>query len=207
MKIVLATKNAGKVREMQAILADLPVEILSAADFPELPDVVEDGKTFTENAVKKAKTVCEATGLVAVADDSGLEVDYLEGAPGIYSARFAGEGKSDLDNNLKLLGLLHDLPMQKRTARFSCVIAVATPCGELHTAEGTCEGLVGYDMRGEKGFGYDPLFYLPEYDKTFAELELDLKNTISHRGRALAGVRDILANISERLAAEQCGLG
>lgn len=202
VKIVLATKNAGKVRELQAILADLPLEVLSLADFPHLPEVVEDGQTFTENAVKKAKTVCEATGLTAVADDSGLEVDYLEGAPGIYSARFAGPGRSDLDNNVKLLGLLHDLPLEKRTARFRCVIAVATPRGELYTAEGACEGLVGYDMRGDKGFGYDPLFYLPQYDKTFAELDLDLKNTISHRGRALAQVKGILADIVERLAAE-----
>lgn len=202
MKIVLATQNAGKVRELQAILADLPVEVMSLADFPDLPEVVEDGQTFAENAIKKAKTICEAAGLLAVADDSGLEVDYLEGAPGIYSARFAGPGKSDLDNNLKLLGLLHDLPKERRTARFRCVIAVAVPKGGVYTAEGSCEGIIGYDMQGDKGFGYDPLFYLPEYDKTFAELDLSLKNTISHRGRALAQVKGILAEIVERLAAE-----
>ncbi len=206
MKIVLATQNAGKVRELRAILADLPVEVLSMADFPDIPEVLEDGQTFTENALKKAKTVCEATGLLAVADDSGLEVDYLDGAPGIYSARFAGAGRNDLDNNMKLLGLLHDLPMEKRTARFRCVIAVVTPCGETYTAEGTCAGLIGYDMQGAEGFGYDPLFYLPEYKKTFAELELSLKNTISHRGQAVAQLKNILANITERLAAEQCGL-
>ncbi|MHB9095779.1 MAG: RdgB/HAM1 family non-canonical purine NTP pyrophosphatase, partial [Eubacteriales bacterium] len=162
MKIVLATGNQGKVHELKAILSNLDVEVLSLKDFPEIDEIVEDGSTFEENAVKKAKAVTDATNLIAVADDSGLEVDCLGGAPGIYSARFAGEGKNDTDNNLKLLSLLKETPDEKRTARFRCVIAICTPCGERFTAEGACEGMIGHEMRGDKGFGYDPLFFLPE---------------------------------------------
>lgn len=207
MKIVLATGNQGKIKELKAILSDLDVDVLSLQDFPEIEEIIEDGLTFKDNAVKKAKAVTEAVGLIAVADDSGLEVDCLAGAPGIYSARFAGEGKSDLENNLKLLSLLKDVPDEKRTARFRCVIAVSTPCGELHTAEGACEGIIGRELKGTKGFGYDPLFFLPEYNQTFAELDPGVKNKISHRGRALAKAKIILAGIIERVEIEQCGLG
>ncbi len=194
-KIVLATGNQGKVRELKEILGDHDIEVLSLRDFPDIGEIIEDGSTFAENALKKATTVAKATGLVAVADDSGLEVDFLDGAPGIYSARFAGEGKNDLDNNLKLLSIMKDVPAPQRTARFRCVIAVATPSGETYTAEGTCEGIVAREMRGDNGFGYDPLFFLPEYGKTFAQLEPDLKNRISHRGKALARAEDVLARI------------
>jgi XTP/dITP diphosphohydrolase len=207
MKIVLATGNQGKVRELKSILADFDIEILSLKDFPEIGEIIEDGTTFAENAIKKAREVTQATCLVALADDSGLEVDFLDGAPGIYSARFAGEGRSDLDNNQKLLGLLNDVPEDKRTARFRCIIAITTPCGDVFTADGTCEGIVGREMKGDKGFGYDPLFYLPEHDQTFAELDLGLKNRISHRGRALAKAKEVLAGIIERIEMEQCGLG
>lgn len=207
MRIVLATRNVGKVRELKAILHDLEVEVLFLKDFPEIGDIVEDGRTFEENAIKKARTAAEAAGCIALADDSGLEVDYLNGAPGVYSARFAGEGKNDLDNNMKLISLLAGVPDEKRTARFRCVIAVAAPWGELHTAEGTCEGRIGHEMKGEKGFGYDPLFFLPEYHQTFAELDPRLKNRISHRGKALAKVKDVLRGIIERVELEQCGLG
>jgi XTP/dITP diphosphohydrolase len=207
MKIVLATGNQGKVQELKSILADFDIEVLSLQDFPEIGDIIEDGTTFAENAIKKAREVTQAIGLVALADDSGLEVDFLDGAPGIYSARFAGEGRSDLDNNQKLLGLLNDVPEDKRTARFRCVIAITTPCGDVFTANGTCEGIVGREMKGDKGFGYDPLFYLPEHDQTFAELDLGLKNQISHRGRALAKAKVVLAGIIERIEMEQCGLG
>lgn len=195
MKLVLATGNQGKVRELKAVLNGFDVEVLSLKDFPQIGEIVEDGQTFAENALKKARTVTEATRLVAVADDSGLEVDCLGGAPGIYSARFAGEGKNDLDNNMKLLSLLEGVPDEKRTARFRCVIAIATPEGEVFTEEGTCEGVIGREMRGDQGFGYDPLFYLPEYGKTFAELDLSTKNRISHRGRALARAKNVLAGI------------
>jgi len=207
VKIVLATGNQGKVKELKAILSDLDVEVLSLKDFPEIGEIIEDGVTFTENAIKKAKAVTEAVNLIAVADDSGLEVDYLDGAPGIYSARYAGESSSDLENNLKLLSLLKDVPDEKRTARFRCVIAVSTPCGEMYTTDGTCEGVVGRKMKGELGFGYDPLFFLPEYNRTIAELDPEIKNRISHRGRALVKAKVILAGIIERVEMEQCGLG
>lgn len=207
MKIVLATGNQGKVKELKAILSDLDVEVLSLKDFPEIGEIIEDGVTFAENAIKKATAVTEAVNLIAVADDSGLEVDYLDGAPGIYSARFAGESSSDLENNLKLLSLLQDVPDEKRTARFRCVIAVSTPCGEMYTTDGTCEGIVGHEMKGELGFGYDPLFFLPEHNRTIAELDPEIKNRISHRGRALVKAKVILAGIIERVEMEQCGLG
>ncbi|PKM82964.1 MAG: non-canonical purine NTP pyrophosphatase [Firmicutes bacterium HGW-Firmicutes-14] len=207
MKIVLATGNQGKVRELAEILGDLEVQVLSLKDFPEIGEIIEDGLTFEENAVKKAIAVMEATGLTALADDSGLEVDALDGAPGIYSARFAGEGKNDMDNNLKLLSLMKEVPDQKRTARFRCVIAISTPCGELYTSDGSCEGVIGHEVKGDKGFGYDPLFYLPEYGRTFAELDSDIKNRVSHRGRALVKAKNIMAGIIERVEMEQCGLG
>jgi XTP/dITP diphosphohydrolase len=206
-RIILATGNQGKVRELKEILGSHDIAVLSLRDFPEIGDIVEDGATFAENALKKATAVAEATGLIAVADDSGLEVDFLGGAPGIYSARFAGEGKNDLDNNLKLLSLMKEVPDQQRTARFRCVIAVATPCGETYTAEGSCEGVVAWEMMGDQGFGYDPLFFLPEYEKTFAQLEPGIKNRISHRGKALAKAESVLAGVIERVEMEQCGLG
>lgn len=195
MKLVLATRNQGKVREMSELLGPQGIEIISLAEFPELGDVEEDGDTFRENAIKKASAVCEQTGLMALADDSGLEVDALDGAPGVHSARFAGEPKDDAANNRKLLDLLSGVPPEQRTARFRCVIAIAVPDGWAYTADGTCEGVIAEEPRGSGGFGYDPLFYLPEYGKTFAELDLETKNKISHRGRALAGALDILSEL------------
>lgn len=192
MKIVLATNNKGKVREFEVLLAGLPLEILTLADFPHLPEVVEDGTTFSENAAKKARETASATGLLALADDSGLEVDYLAGAPGVYSARYAGPQKSDGDNNARLLSDLAQVPAEKRTARFRCVIAIATPEGRVELAEGSCEGRIGFEPKGEGGFGYDPLFLVPEYGATFAELDLDIKNKISHRGKALKVAADLL---------------
>lgn len=194
MKIVLATNNQGKVREFHVLLAGLPLEILTLADFPHLPEVVEDGTTFSENATKKARETASATGLLALADDSGLEVDYLAGAPGVYSARYAGPQKSDKDNNARLLKDLSEVPTENRTARFRCVIAIATPEGKVELAEGSCEGRIGFTARGEGGFGYDPLFVVPEYGATFAELGLEVKNRISHRGKALKAAADLLRN-------------
>lgn len=198
MKLVLATRNHGKIREMAEILAPLNIEVLSMDAFPDFPEVEEDGETFLENAVKKARVTAQATGEIALADDSGLEVDCLDGRPGVHSARFAGEPKDDRANNEKLLSLMVDVPPERRTARFRCAIAVATPGGEVHTTDGTCEGVIIGEPRGGGGFGYDPLFYLRQYGKTFAELDLATKNKISHRGRALAGVLDILAELSSR---------
>lgn len=195
MKIVLATGNRGKVEELKYILKDLDAQVISLNEFPQVGDIIEDGATFEENAIKKAKAVSDATGLVAVADDSGLEVDFLNGAPGVYSARFAGEDKDDEENNNKLLSLLAGQPPEKRSARFKCVIAVSCPKGQLYTAEGTCEGVIAEDKKGEGGFGYDPLFIVPEYNKTFGELEPHIKNIISHRAKALEKIKPILEDI------------
>lgn len=195
MKLVLATKNLGKVREMAGLLEPHGIELVSLQDFPGIGEIEEDGGTFRENAIKKASVTCEQTGLMALADDSGLEVDHLDGAPGVHSARFAGESKDDTANNTKLLDLLEDVPAEGRTARFRCVIAIAVPGGWVYTAEGACEGVIIGEPRGDGGFGYDPLFYLPEYGKTFAELDLETKNQISHRGKALAGALDILSEL------------
>ncbi|MBF7083125.1 XTP/dITP diphosphatase [Desulfallas sp. Bu1-1] len=195
MRLVLATHNEGKVRELQELLASTGFEVVSLARYPHVPEVVEDGETFRDNAIKKAREVSAAVGEITLADDSGLEVDYLNGAPGVHSARFAGEGHDDAANNKKLLRLLEGVSWEKRTARFRCVVAVATPDGRVATAEGTCEGIISTEPRGENGFGYDPLFFVPEYGKTFAELNSEEKNAISHRGRALNNARKILDNL------------
>lgn len=195
MKLVLATRNKNKIKEMIELLAPSGIEALSLDQFPRIGRIEEDGRTFRENAVKKASAVCEQTGMMALADDSGLEVDCLDGAPGVFSSRFAGEGSDDRANNEKLLELLTGVPPEQRRARFRCVIAVAAPDGFVYTAEGTCEGYIAEELRGERGFGYDPLFYLPEFGKTLAELDLKTKNKVSHRGKALLGALDILAEL------------
>jgi XTP/dITP diphosphohydrolase len=200
LKVVLATRNAGKVREIEDILAPHGFEVISLQEFPEIGEIIEDGSTFKENAMIKATTVAGYTGLIALADDSGLEVDALDGAPGIHSSRFAGEEKDDQANNRKLLELISDIPAEQRTARFKCVVAIAEPDGWVHLAEGSCEGIIINEPRGEGGFGYDPLFYVPDYDKTFAELDPAIKNKISHRARALEGAVDILTDLKKMLA-------
>lgn len=183
-RIVLATRNRHKVSELQALVAPLGIEVLSAIDYPDLPDVIEDGTTFEENAVKKAREIAAKTGEHTLADDSGLCVDALDGAPGVYSARYAGENGNDAANNEKLLEALADVPDDQRTAHFVSVIAYATPNGAIHTFRGTCEGVILRTYRGTNGFGYDPLFYLPEHGMTMAELDPSEKNRISHRARA-----------------------
>lgn len=198
MRIVVATGNRGKLTELQSMLGPLGVEVKSLADYPGLPEVVEDGATFADNAVKKAVAVAGATGEIALADDSGLEVDHLGGAPGVHSARFAGENKDDRANNEKLLALLEGVPGEKRTARFKCVVALAAPGGRIYTAEGACEGVIGTVPRGEGGFGYDPLFIVPELDMTFAELGLDIKNSISHRGKAFKKAGEIIGGLAAK---------
>ncbi|MEG6614945.1 XTP/dITP diphosphatase [Peptococcaceae bacterium 1198_IL3148] len=191
-KLVLASGNKGKLKEFNTLLAPLNISVLSLADYPGMPETIEDGSTFSENAIKKAKEAAQHTGLPALADDSGLEVDYLNGQPGVYSARFAGEPKDDAANNRKLLALMKDVPWEQRTARFRCVIAICTPEGTVETSDGACEGYILEEERGNGGFGYDPLFYVPQFDKTFAELDMTEKNKISHRGRALQGMVNIL---------------
>ncbi len=196
MKLVLATQNAGKIREIKAKLKPLGgIEVLSAAEVPDLPDVVEDGATFRENALKKSRAIAAHTGLPALADDSGLEVDALNGEPGVYSARYAGEGASDRDRNLLVLDRMRDVPDEKRAARFRCVIAITLPSGEEHVADGVCEGIIARSLSGDGGFGYDPIFFLPEFGKTMAEISVEEKNRISHRGRALDRAAEIIAGL------------
>lgn len=195
MRIVVATRNRGKLEELSGMLSPMGVEVKSMDDYPHIPDVLEDGKTFEENAIKKARAVAEATGEIALADDSGLEVDLLGGAPGVYSARFAGEERDDRANNEKLLRLLAGAPREKRGAAFRCVVALAQPGGWVFTTEGACRGVIGDRPEGEGGFGYDPLFIVPELGKTFAQLDMETKNSISHRGKAFALAREIIAGL------------
>lgn len=187
MKLLLATRNPDKLREIKALF-DLPhLVLLSALDFPDIPDVVEDGATLEANAEKKAVTLAQATGYWSLADDTGLEVHALDGAPGVYSARYAGENVDYAANNRKLLADLDGVP--DRAARFRCVIALAEPAGRTHYVEGVCRGRIVEATRGDCGFGYDPLFMPEGYERTFAELSPEEKNRISHRGRALAEAR------------------
>ncbi|MCL6479005.1 MAG: XTP/dITP diphosphatase [Peptococcaceae bacterium] len=196
MRIVMATRNRGKLAELVSMIGPLGVEVKSLADYPHVPEVIEDGETFTDNAVKKARAVAEATGEIALADDSGLEVDCLGGAPGVHSARFAGEEKNDRANNEKLLKLMEGVPVEKRGGQFRCVVALALPDGRVFTAEGVCRGIIGDRPEGEGGFGYDPLFFVPELGKTFAQLDMPVKNSISHRGKAFALAREIIAGLA-----------
>lgn len=193
-RIIFATGNQGKMKEIKMILADVDVEVLSLKEAGIEADIVEDGATFEENAVIKAKTIMEMTGDIVLADDSGLEIDYLNKEPGIYSARYMGEDTSyDIKNN-NLIGRLNGVPDEDRTARFVCVIAAAFPNGDILTTEGTIEGMIGYEIKGSNGFGYDPIFYLPQYQCTTAELDMELKNELSHRGKALRAMKEQLKN-------------
>ncbi|MBW2039904.1 MAG: XTP/dITP diphosphatase [Deltaproteobacteria bacterium] len=194
-RIVIATKNPGKLWEIEESLREMEVKVLSLKDFPSLPPIEEEGRTFRENALKKARIVAYHTGRLTIADDSGLEVDFLEGEPGVRSARFAGDGASEADNNRKLLQLLEGVPPFQRGASFRCVIAVVDPQGGETWVEGECRGVIGDKARGEKGFGYDPLFLLPGLGKTLAELPLEEKNKVSHRGKALATLKEILKDL------------
>lgn len=195
-RVVIASKNKHKLEEIKAILKEFPLEIKSMDEVGlEHLEIVEDGKTFEENSMKKAKEVMGLTGSIAMADDSGLEVDVLDNQPGVYSARFSGEGATDKSNNEKLLRMLENIPLEKRTARFVSVISVAFPDGREFSVRGECEGIIGFEEKGKHGFGYDPLFIVPQYNKTFGELGADMKNRISHRARALEKLREELKEI------------
>lgn len=180
------------MKEIRMILGDLDYEILSMKEAGIEADIVEDGKTFEENAVIKATAISKIANCLVLADDSGLEVDYMDKMPGIYSARWLGEDTSYAIKNQTIIDNLAGVPDEKRTARFVCAIAAAFPDGRVITRRGTIEGIIGYEERGENGFGYDPIFYLPEYGKTTAELSPEEKNKISHRGRALEMIKDEL---------------
>lgn len=193
-ELVLATRNRHKEAELGAILADLPLRIRTMDDFPEVPDVVEDGDTCEANAIKKARAVSKATGLLAVADDTGLEVDALGGRPGVYAARYAGPNATYEDNWKQLLQEMAGVPQDRRTAHFVTVAAVAWPSDSVEVTTGRLDGLITKEPAGARGFGYDPVFYVPELGKTLAELTSEEKNRISHRAKAFAQVRELLQN-------------
>lgn len=194
-RIVVGTRNAKKLGELHALLSGLPIEVVSVADFPQAPEVEEDGDTFEANAAKKARVLAQALGEWVVADDSGLEVDALGGRPGVLSARYAGAGHNDEANNAKLLRELAGVPEEQRTARFRCVLALASPHKLELVAEGRCEGVITSHPMGRNGFGYDPVFLYPPLGRTFAQLGASAKNRVSHRGRALGQFRDKAAQL------------
>jgi len=192
MELLVATRNQGKLKEIRALLAPLQVTVRGLADFPELPEIVEDGLTFAANAEKKAATIARLTGRLTLADDSGLEVAALGGAPGIHSARYAGADADDAANNRKLLATMAALPPAQRAAGFVCVMALCVPDGSCRTFAGRLEGEIIREPRGTEGFGYDPLFVVAGQQRTLAEIPLDEKNRISHRAQALAQVVAVL---------------
>lgn len=191
-RIIFATSNEGKMREIRQIMQDSEYEVVSLKEAGISADIVENGTTFEENAVIKASAIAKLTGELAMADDSGLEVDYMDKAPGIYSARFLGEDTSYDIKNTYILDKLKGVPQEERSARFVCAIALAKPDGTAITRKATIEGYIGYEIRGENGFGYDPIFMVPEFDKTTAELSIEEKNKISHRAKALMAMKEEL---------------
>jgi XTP/dITP diphosphohydrolase len=192
MEIVIATRNKKKLREIRDILRGMPLKFFSLDAYPEAPRVVEDGKSFRQNAEKKAVKLARFTGKLSLGEDSGLCVNALGGAPGIYSARFSGKGKDDHKNNLKLLKLLNGLPKAKRQAYYACAVALADKKGLVGLVEGRCAGRIAFELKGNKGFGYDPLFLIPAYDKTFAQLGEKVKHKMSHRYHALVKAKPLI---------------
>ena len=197
MQIILATHNKHKVIEIQELLKSLDIEIISLTDLENPPHIIEDGDTFKANALKKAKTIAREYGLPAIADDSGIQVDYLKGEPGIYSARFAGENATDTENNKKLMDCLEGVPFEERKARYACAIALARNGYPSHTFSGTCTGYITTEKKGAQGFGYDPLFYFSSFKKTFAEIPPEKKNSVSHRYQALKKLKIFLEKNSD----------
>ncbi len=193
LEILLATNNFGKVKEIKDILNSPKVKILTMKDFPNLPKVEEDGKNYQENAFKKASKISKYTGKICLADDSGLEIDYLKGEPGIYSSRW---GTNDKERIKKVLKLLENVPKNRRKAKFVCAAVLIFPDGKIYKVKEECKGSITFNPKGEYGFGYDPIFLIPEYNKTFAELGDKIKNRISHRGKAMRGMVEIVKEIS-----------
>ncbi|MBI2349713.1 MAG: XTP/dITP diphosphatase [Deltaproteobacteria bacterium] len=202
MRLLVATTNAGKFAEIEAALKGLPVQILPLSALKDYPEVVEDGESFEENARKKARALAEFSGYLTLADDSGLEVDALDGAPGVHSARYSGEDGDDARNNEKLLRALQDLPWERRGARFVCVMALRRPASGVPLEwifHGVCEGSIAFEPRGTSGFGYDPLFFYPPLGKTFGEVDREIKGRYSHRGKALAKLKQALPFVLRNL--------
>ena len=191
-KLLLASSNLGKIREYRLLLGDLEYQIVTLSEQGISKVTTESGNTYEQNAEMKATTYAKLSQLITLADDSGLEVDALHGKPGIHSARFAGKNATDADRVTKLLAMMASIPWDRRTAHFKCVIAIATPKGKLRLCQGKRHGIIAFEAKGENGFGYDPIFYLPELAKTMAELPLELKNQLSHRGQAAQKARNIL---------------
>ncbi|ANB56359.1 non-canonical purine NTP pyrophosphatase, RdgB/HAM1 family [Anoxybacillus sp. B7M1] len=189
-QVIIATKNAGKAREFEALFNEKGMQVKTLLDFPNCPDVEETGDTFAENARLKAEAMAAYFQQMVIADDSGLSIDALDGRPGVYSARYAGEEKDDQANIAKVLKELKGVPFEQRTARFHCTLAIAIPGRPTVIVEGTCEGYIAEEPKGENGFGYDPIFYVPEKNKTMAELPKEVKNKISHRADALAKLNE-----------------
>ncbi|MEA3485233.1 MAG: XTP/dITP diphosphatase [Candidatus Aerophobetes bacterium] len=195
MEVVLATKNLDKIKEVKEILKGSGIKIFTLKDFPNFPLIMEDKPTLKENALKKARAIAKFTEKIALADDSGLEVEVLKGAPGVFSSRFAGENATYEDNNRKLLSLLKGIPPEKRGATFRCVIAISDPQGDEKVAEGSCKGKIIEENKGDSGFGYDPLFQPEGFTKTFAQMSLEEKNQTSHRARALKKAKEALKQL------------
>lgn len=194
-KIIIATGNKGKAKEFETLFSPLGYKVLTLHDLEGATEVEETGTTFEENAILKAETLCEQFNTMVIADDSGLMIDALDGRPGVYSARYAGEQKNDDDNIDKVLEELKDVPEEKRTARFYCALAVAVPGEETMTVSGTVEGRIASGRQGENGFGYDPVFYVPDLGKMMAELKPEEKNAISHRANALKKLKELLPTL------------
>jgi XTP/dITP diphosphohydrolase len=204
--LVLATANRAKARELQALLGGIPYRVLDLTDFPSLTLPAEGSASYAENALLKARAVAVATGMLALADDSGIEVDALDGRPGVLSARYGGEGLSDEDRCVVMLRDLRDVPPERRTARYRCVVALSAPDGREATGEGVVEGMILDGPRGGGGFGYDPLFYYPALGATFAEVTPEAKHAVSHRGQAMARARHVLLEwAAEQPAADTDG--
>ena len=195
MKVIFATNNEGKIREIRAIMSDLGIEVMTMKEAGIDVEIVEDGKTFEENAFIKAQTVANVCDEIVMADDSGLEIDALNKEPGVYSARYLGENTSYHEKNHTLVRRLENVKMEDRTARYVCAIAAVLPDGRVLETKATMEGVIGYEERGENGFGYDPIFLLPEYGKTTAEIDAELKNQLSHRGKALRLMKEKLQEV------------
>ncbi len=191
-KIIFATTNKNKIREVNMMMEGFDVELVPMSEVGIDVDIEETGTTFEENAIIKAKAISELTGEIALADDSGLEVDYLDGAPGVYSSRFLGEDTPYEIKNDYIIDKLKDAKGDERSARFACAMAMVFPDGDVETCYGTIEGLIGYEQRGHNGFGYDPIVYVPEYEMTTGEMAPELKNSISHRGKALEQMKEVM---------------
>ena len=198
IELVVATKNKKKLEEIKEILKGLRLKITSLADYPSSPRIIENARTFKGNAVKKAVKAAKAAGKIALGEDSGLCIDFLGGRPGVYSSRFSGKDKSDAKNNAKVLKLLRGVPLKNRGAYYACAVAIADGSGLVSVVEGRCSGQIGFELKGDTGFGYDPLFVIPKYKKTFAELGAKIKHKMSHRYRALEKVKKVLLKYIEK---------